>query len=113
PGDRSGQAVWRRESVSAAAGFALTHVWELAQAEAMTVGAAEFVSASHDGMRVADVAHALSGGGRWLLSAGDRDGAERAWAELDRLAAHSREPTTRLQAVPNPAVRALLNGDLE
>ncbi|HEY1293214.1 MAG TPA: AAA family ATPase [Chloroflexota bacterium] len=98
---------------AAAAGFALTHVLELAQAEAMHVRAAEFMSASHAQMRIADLAHALSAAGRCLLSAGDRDGAERAWDELDRLAAQSREPTTRLQAVPNAAIRALLNGDLE
>jgi predicted ATPase len=92
----------RDSQAYAAAGFALTHVLELAQAEAMPVHAAEFVSASHARMRIADLAHALSAAGRWLLAAGDRDAAERAWEELDRLAAQSREPTTRLQGPAEP-----------
>jgi DNA-binding CsgD family transcriptional regulator len=101
------------KAYAAAAGFALSHVLELAQAQAMPAHAAEFLSASHARMRTADLAHALAAAGRWLLAAGDRDAAERAWEELDGLAAQSRDPTTRLQALPNPAVRALLNGDLE
>src|SRR5260370_5661643 len=98
---------------AAAAGFALTHVLALSQADALPVLAAEFLSHAHGRMRTADLAHGLAAAGRLLLGSGDRDAAERAWEELDHLAAQSREPTTRLQALPNAAVRAFLDGDLE
>jgi hypothetical protein len=64
-------------------------------------------------MRTADLAQALSAAGRLLLGSGDRDAAERAWDELDGIAAKSRDPRARLEALPNAATRALLDGDLE
>jgi DNA-binding CsgD family transcriptional regulator len=98
---------------AAAAGFALTHVMALDQVEVMPPLAAEFLSYPHGRMRTADLAHALSAAGRLVLGIGDRDSAERAWDELDVIAATSRDPTARLQALPNAAIRALLNGELE
>jgi DNA-binding CsgD family transcriptional regulator len=98
---------------AAAAGFALTHVMALEHVEVMPPLAAEFLSHPHGRMRTADLAHALSAAGRLLLGSGDRDAAERAWDELDGVAAKSRDPTARLEALPNAAIRALLDGDLE
>src|SRR5438874_5308392 len=72
--------------------------------------AAEFLSRPHGRMRTADLAHALSAAGRLLLGSGGREAAERIWSELDAVAAKSRDPTARLQAMPNAAVRALLDG---
>jgi DNA-binding CsgD family transcriptional regulator len=98
---------------AAAAGFALTHVQPMDYVEVLPPLAAEFLSHPHGRMRTADLAHALSAAGRLLLGSGDRDAAERAWDELDGISAKSRDPTARLEALPNAAVRALLDGDLE
>jgi DNA-binding CsgD family transcriptional regulator len=98
---------------AAAAGFALTHVMALSQVDLIAKMSMDFLSHSHTAMRRADVAHALSGAGRRVLGNGDRDAAERAWDELDQLSAQSREPIVRHQALPNRAMRALLNGHLE
>lgn len=97
----------------AAAGFALTHIQALAEADAALGLAAEFTSRPHTGIRAAHLGHALSAAGRLLLGSGDRAAAEQAWEELDHLAAQSRDATVRLQAMPNRSVRALLEGDLE
>jgi DNA-binding CsgD family transcriptional regulator len=97
----------------AAVGFAVTNVAALSQVDVVTQLAMDFLSHSHTRMRTADVAHALSGAGRRVLGNGDRDAAERAWDELDALTAQSREPIVRYQALPNRALRALLDGQLE
>jgi DNA-binding CsgD family transcriptional regulator len=98
---------------AAAAGFALNHVQAMDYVEVLPPLAAEFLSHPHGRMRTADLAHALSAAGRLLLGSGDRDAAERAWDELDGLAARSRDPRARLEALPSATLRALLDGDLE
>jgi DNA-binding CsgD family transcriptional regulator len=98
---------------AAAAGYALTHVAELSQVDVVAQMALDFLSHSHAHMRLADVAHALTGAGRLVLGTGERDAAERAWDELDQLSTRSHESIVRLQALPNRGIRALLDGDLE
>jgi DNA-binding CsgD family transcriptional regulator len=55
----------------------------------------------------------LTGTGAVLFGSGDRSAAERAWQELDRLAAESSDPFVSLQALPTRAIRAFIDGDLE
>jgi DNA-binding CsgD family transcriptional regulator len=98
---------------AAAAGFALTQVLALQDVDTVERLARQFQAHPHDGMRSADLAHCLWGVGRVLLGSGDRDAAERAWQELDALAAESRDPNTTLQALPNATLRAFVDGDLE
>jgi len=48
-----------------------------------------------------------------LLSKGDRDGAEQAWAQLDELAQRSRDPFNRLNSLSYQGLLATLDGRLE
>jgi DNA-binding CsgD family transcriptional regulator len=97
----------------AAAAFALPTVAALSHVDVALRLAAEFMAHPHSRMRAAHLALGLSAAGRLFLGAGDRDGADRAWDELDHLAAQSHESTARLLALPINAVRALMDGDLE
>jgi len=81
-----------------------------AKAEAL---AAEFNALPRRGVSTRTVAQTLEFCGVFLLSQGNRDGAEAAWNELSQLADRSRDASIRINAMTFQTVMAVLDGRLE
>jgi hypothetical protein len=74
--------------------------------------AAEFAQRPREGVRTSTLVLLLQRAAMHLLAAGDRAGAEQAWAELDRLGGHTHDVVPLLWPLQREAIRAGLDGDL-
>src|ERR671936_494782 len=75
--------------------------------------AREFVGRSREGVKNRTQGQMLEFCGATLLHSGDRDGAERAFRELSRVAEQTRDASNQLQALSFEGVLAVLDGRLD
>lgn len=94
----------------AAAGEGLTYLQSIPDMELIEDIARELTGRSLSRVRTGHLAHGLLMAGRVLLSAGDRDGAERAWQQLARLADDRHDPMATMWATAARGLHAILEG---
>jgi hypothetical protein len=95
---------------AAAAGRGLTYLQALPDLELIESIARELTGRSLSRARTGHLANGLLAAGRVLLSGGDRDGAERAWQQLARLADDRQDPMATMWATAARCLYAILRG---
>jgi len=100
-------------AIFAATGWAFRNLRALQDRPTVHRLAREVLHRPREGVRASDLGTCLYWGGSFLLSAGDRTGAESLWRELAQLAEHTRDATLIVQAMATPVFLANLDGRLE
>ena len=95
-----------------AAGWAFNRLHALQDRPTKGALVHEFLRRSRTGARSRDVAQCLVDAGFFLLQEGDREQAEKQWAELGQLSVVTRDATIRALALRPPGYLAFLDGHL-